>query len=75
MRFPRHHTLLFHLLDRGFKALFTIIFGLIVGCFVLVLFGVDSMALGILKFSFPWLAKSVLTLIAGLAINSLLEAL
>lgn len=75
MRFPRNHTFLFHLLGRGFKVLFTIIFGLLVGCWMLMLFGVETIAWGILDFSFPWLVKSLLTLIAGLAINALLEAL
>ncbi|MEM7793192.1 MAG: hypothetical protein AAF579_01905 [Cyanobacteria bacterium P01_C01_bin.118] len=75
MRFPRNHTFLFYLLGRCFKGLFAIMFGLLVGCWMLVLFGFGNIALGILDFSFPWLVKSLLTLIAGLAINALFEAL
>ena len=75
MRFSRNHTFLFYLLGKCFKALLTIVLTLIVGCLILVLFGLENTAWGILEFSFPWLVRSILTLTAGLAINALLEAL
>ena len=75
MRSSRNHTVFFHLLGKCIKAFFVLVFSLLLGCFILALFGVGGFAQGVLALVFPWLLRIALTLAVCLAINALLEAI